>query len=297
MTWVQFSVEATSERTEAVSDAFVASGALSVTLQDAAGEPLLEPAPGAQPLWAKICVVALYPSDCKPETVTASLRAVLNTTETLHQLAPLEDRDWSTAWRDNFHAMAFGRRLWVCPEGELPPVAGAVVVQMNPGMAFGTGTHATTALCLQWLDANPPVGLSVIDYGCGSGILAIAACKLGAHCARAVDIDPQALQATYANGACNNVGQKLVISPPEALQPEPADLLMANILANPLVELAETLTSHVCIHGRIVLTGILREQAVHVMSAYKSRFDFRMPVQREEWVLLEGTRRVRKAAE
>jgi ribosomal protein L11 methyltransferase len=216
------------------------------------------------------------------------LRTTLQASEVLHRLESLEDRDWSAAWRDNFHAMCFGTRLWVCPTGESASDAAAVTVQMNPGMAFGSGTHATTALCLQWLDANPPAGLSVIDYGCGSGILAIAACKLGATRVQAVDIDPQALQATRANGTRNGVADRLIISSPEELAVQPADLVIANILANPLVELADRLGRHASLHGRIVLTGILRDQARHVMSAYESRFDFRTPVQREEWVLLEG---------
>ena len=288
MSWIQFFVEVSRDRTEVVSEAFIAAGAVAVSLQDAAGEPLLEPAPGKCPLWAKTRVLALYPSDCSPERISARLRASLHVSEILHRLEPLEDRDWSAAWRDNFHAMCFGTRLWVCPTGESATDATAVTVQMNPGMAFGSGTHATTTLCLQWLDANPPAGLSVIDYGCGSGILAIAACKLGATRVRAVDIDPQALQATQANGIHNRVADRLIISSPEELAMQPADLLIANILANPLVELAGRFSDLVDQHGRIVLTGILRDQAGYVMAAYKSRFDFRTPVQREEWVLLEG---------
>jgi ribosomal protein L11 methyltransferase len=288
MSWIQFSVEVTRDRTEVVSEAFVAAGALAVSLQDASGDPLLEPAPGEQPLWSKTRVLALYSSDCRPERVAIRLRALLLATEILRRVEPLEDRDWSAAWRDNFHAMCFGTRLWVCPTGESASDAAAVTVQMNPGMAFGTGTHATTALCLQWLDGNPPAGLSVIDYGCGSGILAIAACKLGATRVHAVDIDPQALQAARTNATRNDVADSLVISFPEEPAVQPADLVIANILANPLVELAARIGSLVRLHGRLLLTGILRDQAEYVMSAYAARFDFSAPVQRGEWVLLEG---------
>jgi len=187
--------------------------------------------------------------------------------------------------------MCFGRRLWVCPVGEDPAQTDAVVVHLDPGLAFGTGTHATTALCLEWLDAHPPAGLSVIDYGCGSGILAIAAHKLGADSVVAVDIDPQALQATRDNALRNHVHERLTVMFPQELDTGPVDVVIANILANPLIEHAAALAGRVKQGGYIVLTGILAEQAGEVMAAYRPWFDFGLPVQREEWTLLAGIRR------
>jgi ribosomal protein L11 methyltransferase len=186
--------------------------------------------------------------------------------------------------------MQFGECLWVCPVGELPPDPDAIVVHMDPGMAFGTGTHATTAMCLRWLDAHPPVNQSVIDYGCGSGILAMAAYKLGAVNVTAVDIDPQALQATRENARRNDCA--IDVLPPEKLGKRSVDLVVANILANPLIELAEDMARRVHAGGRLVLTGILAEQAEAVMAAYVGWFVFVAPVCREEWVLLEGVRQL-----
>jgi ribosomal protein L11 methyltransferase len=164
-------------------------------------------------------------------------------------------------------------------------------VHLDPGLAFGTGTHATTALCLQWLDAHPPAGLSVIDYGCGSGILAIAAYKLGAQGVVAVDIDPQALQATRENALRNQINARLSVMFPQDLDAGAVDVVLANILANPLIEHAAALAGLVKQGGYLVLTGILAEQAGAVMTAYRQWFDFSAPVQREEWILLAGIRR------
>ena len=177
----------------------------------------------------------------------------------------------------------------MCPVGELPPDPDAIVVHMDPGMAFGTGTHATTAMCLRWLDAHPPVNQLAIDYGCGSGILAIAAHKLGAANVTAVDIDPQALQATRENAHRNDCD--IEVYHPEALGRRSADLVLANILANPLIELAADLSLRVHAGGRLVLTGILAEQAEAVMAAYRGMFDFEGVLDDEEWVLLDGVRK------
>ena len=290
MPWLQFSVEVAGDRADMISDAFEALGALSVTDLDAGDEPLLEPKPGETPLWRDVRVVALFDATTDPEQVQAALRDQLADPNLTITVERLEDRDWSSTWRDTFGAMQFGRRLWVCPVGEMPSDPNAVVVHMDPGLAFGTGTHATTALCLEWLDAHPPAGLQVIDYGCGSGILAIAAHKLGAARVLAVDIDPQALQATGDNAARNGIGLGIEVLYPEALDPVSAGLLIANILANPLIELAPELAGRVAVGGHIILTGILAEQAEAVMAAYRPWFDFVAPVFREEWVLLVGVK-------
>ena len=286
MGWLQISVEVSGDQVEEVSEAFNAIGALSVTVLDAGDEPLLEPAPGETPLWSNTRVIALFDVAQDVAVLKKQLQAILGAPVPDLLVEPLADRDWSNTWRDTFGAMQFGKRLWVCPVGESPPDPAAVVVHMDPGMAFGTGTHATTALCLEWLDAHPPVNQSVIDYGCGSGILAVAAHKLGAANVTAVDIDPQALQATRENARCN--GCDIEVFHPEALGQGSVDLVVANILANPLIELAPDLARRVRPGGQLVMTGILAEQAEAVMAAYVNWFEFVAPVCVEEWVLLEG---------
>ena len=286
MGWLQISVEVSGDQVEMVSEAFNAIGALSVTVLDAGDEPLLEPAPGETPLWSNTRVIALFDVAQDTAVLKKQLQDILEAPVPDLLVAPLADRDWSNTWRDTFGAMQFGKRLWVCPVGESPPDSAAVVVHMDPGMAFGTGTHATTALCLEWLDAHPPVNQSVIDYGCGSGILAVAAHKLGAANVTAVDVDPQALQATRENARRN--GCDIEVLHPEALGTRSADLVIANILANPLIELAPDLARRVRPGGQLVMTGILAEQAEAVMAAYVNWFEFVAPVCVEEWVLLEG---------
>ncbi|MGB5606891.1 MAG: 50S ribosomal protein L11 methyltransferase [Gammaproteobacteria bacterium] len=290
MSWVQFSIEVDGEQVEVATEAFSAAGALSVSVVDAGAEPLLEPAPGATPLWAATRVTALFADDVDRARVERAIQAAFPVTEPGLSVERLADRDWSSTWRDSFHAMRFGEHLWICPVGEVPPDPQAVVVQMDPGLAFGTGTHATTALCLEWLDASPPRAETVIDYGCGSGILGIAACKLGASRVRAVDIDPQALTATRVNAVRNRVAPQIDVLLPDQLDKQPAHLVLANILAGPLIELAPTLAGLVSAQGQLLLTGILAEQGEGVMSAYRRWFDFRPPVQREEWVLLAGNK-------
>jgi ribosomal protein L11 methyltransferase len=291
MSWLQISVEVSADRVDPATEIFTDAGALSVTYQDAADEPILEPALGEHPVWSATRVVALFPPASDPQLVLQRLRDALNDAGLRFHVERLEDRDWSSTWRETFHAARFGARLWVVPHGESAPAGGAVTVHLDPGLAFGTGTHATTALCLEWLDAHPPLARKVIDYGCGSGILAIAAAKLGANHVHAVDIDPQALQATRDNAARNGAAVNVSALLPSDLGAQPVDLVIANILANPLIQLADTFAEYVCSGGSIVLTGILAEQAEEVMMAYRSWFDFREPVEREGWVLLEGVKR------
>ena len=286
MGWLQTSVEVSGDQVEMVSEAFNTIGALSVTVLDAGDEPLLEPAPGETPLWSNTRVIALFDAAQDAAALKQQLQALLVVPVPDLLVETLADRDWSNTWRDTFGAMQFGKRLWVCPVGESPPDPAAIVVHMDPGMAFGTGTHATTALCLEWLDAHLPVNQSVIDYGCGSGILAVAAHKLGAANVTAVDIDPQALQATRENARRN--GCDIEVFHPDALGQGAVDLVIANILANPLIEFATDISQRVHTGGQIVLTGILAEQAEAVMAAYRDGFVFVVPVYCEEWVLLEG---------
>ena len=294
MAWLQLSVEVPGDQVDNLSEVLHSTGALSVTVLDAGDEALLEPAPGEMPLWSRNRLIALFEDTQDLESVQQQLKTVLPDPSPDIHIEMLDDRDWSTTWRDTFGAMCFGGRLWVCPVGESPSDPDAIVVHLDPGMAFGTGTHATTAFCLQWLDAHPPASKSVIDYGCGSGILAIAAYKLGAANVVAVDIDSQALQATRENARRN--GCEIEVSYPDRLGKCPVDLLLANILANPLIQLAPELSR--CVHagGRLVMTGVLAEQAEDVMAAYVEWFVFSQPQYRDEWVLLEGCRRTMSQA-
>jgi ribosomal protein L11 methyltransferase len=202
---------------------------------------------------------------------------------------------WEREWLKDFHPMRFGQRLWICPGGQRPaldPAAAApCLIELDPGLAFGTGTHPTTALCLEWLDGATLQDRFVVDYGCGSGVLAIAALKLGACAALAIDIDPQALLATRENAARNDVSERLIVGGPDEAQRAPAEVLLANILAEPLLELAPALAERVAAGGAVVLSGILQRQAAPVASRYAAWFDMRPATVRDDWALLYGVRR------
>jgi ribosomal protein L11 methyltransferase len=202
----------------------------------------------------------------------------------------VEDKDWERVWLADWKSMRFGRRLWVCPtSAELPDEPEAVVVRLDPGLAFGTGTHPTTALCLQILDSLPVMGRSVIDYGCGSGILGIAALKLGAAHVWAVDLDPQALLATRDNAARNGVSSRIDVQGIEDSL-RPAYCVMANILAGPLIELAPTLTRACEPGGYLLLSGLLKTQAYAVKAAYSAAFDIVQVVERDDWCCIYARR-------
>ena len=288
----QITIPATQSGTETAEEALLELGALSVTLTDAADHPLLEPLPGEVPLWPELLVTGLFADEIDAAPLTMCLAERLGLpAERIHQEL-LPEREWTRAWMDNFGPMRFGQRLWIVPTGfELPDPA-AVNLVLDPGLAFGTGTHPTTSLCLEWLDGHPPQGALVVDYGCGSGILALAAIKLGARQAWAVDIDAQALSATRANMEKNALGANSIITAaPEELPSLQADLVVANILSGTLVALAPKLTALVKPGGRILLSGILSSQAAEVAAAYSPAFDMTHPVEREGWALLHGTRR------
>jgi len=292
MLWQQLSLEAGDLDAEELSTFFESRGALSVTFVDAADQPLFEPDPGTTPLWSATRVTALFDADAELASLKQQLADTYGTAvldrlveETLH------DRDWERIWLDQFHPMQFGKRLWICPAGQRPPAEhGQILIDLDPGLAFGTGTHATTALCLEWLDRCTPVQQQVLDYGCGSGILAIAALKLGAASVWAVDIDKQALLASRDNATRNGVDVNLQTGLPGQLPDQGFDLLLANILANPLVEMAGHLARLVRPAGDLVLSGILRQQADTVCAAYAPWFSLSEPVERDGWVRLHGRR-------
>lgn len=292
MPWIQLSLEAGDIEPESLSAFFERHGALSVTFVDAADQPLFEPPPGATPLWSATRVTALFDAAADAAALKRQLAGQFGA-EVAGRLIEeaLADQDWERAWLDQFQPMRFGRRLWVCPAGQAPPVEGeTVIIDLDPGLAFGTGTHPTTALCLEWLDGHPPTARSVLDYGCGSGILAIAALKLGADSLWAVDIDPQALWSTRENAARNGVDARLHTCLPGELPEREFDLVLANILANPLIELAPQLAARVARGGELVLSGVLREQADAVREAYRPWLVMHEPVERDGWVRLSGVR-------
>jgi ribosomal protein L11 methyltransferase len=271
--------------------ACLASGALAITFSDSRDDAVLEPAPGEVRLWPATRLQALYPAHCDAAALTARLAQELELGAGRIGAQLLADRAWEREWLRDFHAMRFGRRLWVCPSHEQVSESGAVVVRLDPGLAFGTGTHPSTALCLEWLDAKLRPGTRVIDYGSGSGVLGIAAALLGATQVDAFDIDPQALLATVENAAANGLGARLAVRAATAQLPARTDVLLANILAGALCELAADFAARLGAGGSVVLAGILAEQAEAVACVYAPWFDIAPCGQREGWVALEGTRK------
>jgi ribosomal protein L11 methyltransferase len=278
------------EYAEQLSELLNDAGALAVTLQDAENEPLYEPLPGTTPLWAHTQVISLFNSRQDLNDALGRVTGALG--DMPYRIETLADKDWVREGMDSFQPLQFGDRLWVCPGWCTPPDPRAVNLLLDPGLAFGTGTHATTALCLEWLSEADVQRRTVIDYGCGSGILAIAAAKLGAHAIWAVDHDVQALQATRANAARNGMAELIHVGTPNLPPACQADILLANILAHPLIELAPCFATLVKRPGNIVLSGILVDQAEQVCHAYRPYFDVSPPVQRDGWVRLDGTRKV-----
>jgi len=291
MPFHQLVIELRAEDAGPAETACFALGALSVSLSDAADHALLEPRPGETPLWPAIRLRALYPAETEPRIVAATLAAVLALPVRGIRLEWLEDRIWEREWLKDFRPMRFGRRLWVCPGGQQPDGPGALVLELDPGLAFGSGTHATTAMCLEWLDARELAGLRVLDYGCGSGILALAALRLGARSASAVDIDPQALLAARGNAERNRLGDRLLLHDASDALTGTFDLVMANILEGPLRRLAPELARLCRPSGSLLLAGLLDTQAAAVADAYRPWFDIETAARRDEWTALAGRRR------
>ncbi len=292
MPWLQLSFEAPREQAERLAAVLEGAGALSVTLGDAGDDPQLEPGPGETPLWETTTVSALFGADPTGRALVDRLASSLAGPRVCApRIERIEDRAWERVWLDDFRPTRFGRRLWVCPHGHPAGAPDAVVVALDPGLAFGTGHHPTTALCLEWLDGADLAGRTLLDYGCGSGILAIAALKLGAERAVAVDHDPQALEATRANALANGVADRIAIHTPDALPDEPANLVVANILAGPLTELAPVLIGHLQPGGDLALSGILTGQVADLIAVYSGRIELAPARTREDWALIFGRRR------
>ncbi len=292
MPWLQLRLDCTPHNCSALEDALLEAGAIAVTIEDRADQPLFEPPPGETPLWHQTRLSGLFDATCNTDEIIQNLKNSVPEPLPPHRYEILEDKDWEREWMKNYHPMQFGRRLWICPSWTPPPQPDAINIALDPGLAFGTGTHPTTALCLKWLDDQNLHGKSVIDYGCGSGILAIAAVLLGAKQVIAVDNDPQALLATRENARRNHITeQQLSILLPSQLPTDTSsDLVIANILAGPLIELADTIAQCVSAKGKLCLSGILEEQIPQLIGRYQHWFEFLPAEKEEEWVRLVGTK-------
>ncbi len=293
--WQELHFTARKDQIEPLEDWLFARGALSVTLEDEADQPLLEPGPGETPLWDAVRLTALFAGH---EDLTPLLGEVPPElcTQAPSVAVPVADREWTRVWEDQFHPLQMGERLWICPSWTPPPDPDAVNILLDPGLAFGTGTHPTTAMCLRALDADLPPGKRVVDYGCGSGILGIAAVRLGAAAVLGVDNDPQAITASRDNARRNEVPDTtfpVVLSQDNlvATWQASANWVVANILAGPLVTLAPVLTSLMVPGGRLLLAGLLADQAEAVIEAYAPKVALSIADQQEEWVLLAGDKR------
>ena len=294
--WLQFVMTLDKLEPQAIEDVFVRHGAWSVTLSDAGNDPILEPGPGETPLWSDTLITGLFSEDADFQQLERDLLTSFRLDELPpHRTERLENRVWEREWLKDFGPMRFGNRLWICPGETTVDQSDAVIVQLDPGLAFGTGTHATTALCLEWLDGLSLTGKTILDYGCGSGVLAIAGLKLGCASALAMDVDPQALIATRQNAERNNVSDRLNVFGSSQEIEGHFDVVIANILAGPLVQFAESVTSSVSGNGMLALSGVLCEQAATVMAAYAPWIEFDEPVFREQdgqtWSRLGGKRK------
>jgi len=288
--FVELSFELGSLEPEGAEAACFACGATSVTFVDSQDDPILEPLPGEFRLWPATRLQALF-NDTNVEALTNELSEALGVSPRVILARVLADRAWEREWLKDFHAMRFGTRLWICPHHEQVEDPSAVVVKMDPGLAFGTGTHPTTALCLEWLDRGPVAGARIIDYGCGSGILAVAAARLGAVEAHCFDIDPQALIATHDNAEANAVNGRVHLHDSAESLPRGVDVLLSNILSGPLCELAPRFAHLVRPDGDLVLAGLLEQEVSDVTRAYDAWFDMRPFGKREGWVGLCARRR------
>lgn len=292
MAWLQLTLDIPAAHVDTASEALEAIGAISVTLADAAGEIVIETHWDQTPLWSKVRLTALLPQDADLDAARTHLtqRLALTQPPTV-TIEHVDDRDWAHAWKAQYKPLHLGGRLWVCPSWCEPPEPNAVNVILDPGLAFGTGTHATTALCLEWLTQQHLHDAVVLDYGCGSGILAVAALKLGARAAIATDLDDQALAVTRENAARNGVADRLQVMQPADLPAAfSADVVVANILAGALIELAPTLAAHTKTHGALALSGILSAQAAEVSAHYVAAFELNA-CERDGWVRLAGRKR------
>lgn len=288
MAWIQIVVDVAEPQAEPLSDTFSELGAVSVTYADAQDEPIYEPDLGTTPIWSITTMTGLFDADVNAQAIVEQIKQIHpDIKDNFFKIEAVEDKDWVREWMDQFQPMQFGENLWIVPSWCEAPNPDAVNLLLDPGLAFGTGTHPTTAMCLTWLDQNPPVGKTVIDYGCGSGILALAAQKLGAALVSGSDIDPQAIQASTQNA--ENNGETIHFALVKNFDSEPVDLLIANILSGPLKELAPEFERLVKAGGELVLSGLLTTQADELIVHYKSfGFELDTLATQDEWARLSG---------
>ncbi len=295
MTWQQLILQINHLHAEEIGDWLSEHGAQAVTLEDAKDNPILEPAPGETPLWDQINLTALFEENDAVAEILKQLKKHFEESIQTAKITLLEDQQWERAWMVNFKAMRFGKRLWICPSWETIPAPDAVNIILDPGLAFGSGTHETTALCLEYLDAEDLHSKTVLDYGCGSGILAIAAAKLGASHIIGADNDPQAIIASRENAVRNKIdNEKISFIQVSAKSPpaiEAVDILVANILAEPLRLLAEDLVEKVKSGGQVALSGLLIEQAEEIMAIYQRWFTLNPVKKLGSWCLVSGVKK------
>ena len=290
--WIQFNIEASPQKTEQIENAVLDAGAVSVTLQDAADQPILEPGVGETPLWDSCILTALFPASIDTSTTEQQIQANLSFS-LCSSWQLVEDKDWSQEWKKHFKPVACSDcRLWICPSWIEAPQPDAVNLRLDPGLAFGTGSHPTTMLCLNWLEKQTLQGKTLIDFGCGSGILGIAALLLGAEKVWAIDNDPQALLASRDNAQRNGIeDERLITLLPEEIPSEAkADIMVANILAKPLIDLAPQISKLTLNNGQLCLSGILSHQVDQVSAAYTEKFIFADSVIEDNWAQLAATK-------
>ena len=290
--WIQFNIEASPQKTEQIENAVLDAGAVSVTLQDAADQPILEPSVGETPLWDSCILTALFPASIDTSTTEQQIQANLSFS-LCSSWQLVEDKDWSQEWKKHFKPVACSDgRLWICPSWIEAPQPDAVNLRLDPGLAFGTGNHPTTMLCLNWLEKQTLQGKTLIDFGCGSGILGIAALLLGAEKVWAIDNDPQALLASRDNAQRNGIeDERLITLLPEEIPSEAkADIMVANILAKPLIDLAPQISKLTLNNGQLCLSGILSHQVDQVSAAYTEKFIFADSVIEDNWAQLAATK-------
>lgn len=293
MNWIQWRLTIKGQVSEPLEALLLDSGAVSITYQDAANRPVLEPDPGEIRLWDDLILIALYQADVNSreiEGVLSNLPVWQDVRSS--QWEVLEDKDWVRAWMDNYHPMQFGESLWICPTNAEPPNPDAINIMLDPGLAFGSGTHPTTALCLEYLEKKIQGGEEIVDFGCGSGILAIAAVKLGANKAIGTDHDPQAVIASRDNAERNGVSEnQFPVFHSDDFHTQPCDGVVANILAETLKHLSTEISELIRPGGWIAMSGILESQIDSVKTAYQKTIDFDQPTILDDWVLLTGTKK------
>lgn len=292
MIWKQISFEVKKSETDLVSEVLMGLGSVSITYSDALDDAIYEPPVGQTPLWDNVKVNALFSSEVNQKSIETSISDICNIV--VIDTVTLKDRVWEEECQKDFPSMRFGKRLWVCPSWDTESILSndSIVIHMDPGLAFGTGTHQTTSLCLEYLDSNPPKNLHVIDFGCGTGILAIAAAKFGAKSVIAIDNDPQAVLSSKENVAKNKCENTITtIHSINQGSDRKCDLLIANILANPLVELEPLFSDLVHTNGMLLLSGILKEQVDRVVKCYSINFSNIEVANKGEWFRIYGKRR------